>query len=103
MIEYKTARYEKDNTGQYKRVGDNHYTVSINPDDNMMLFTRNGEIKRIKVEQDKNGFIYDIKKTKIVARGGVSGLYNFLLAEITQNKTGGFALTVFNKVFDYMK
>lgn len=103
MVEFTTARHEKDSNGQYERVGDNIYRLSINPDTNKLLFERNGIIKTVKVEDSNNGCIYDIKKTRINANGGACGLYNFLSREILNNTTGGSALVVFNKVFDYMK
>ena len=102
MVEFTTARHEKIN-GQYKRVGDNKYILSIDPDNNKLLFCKNGIYKSVKVEEVNNGCIYDIKKTKINATGGASGLYDFLTREIMNNTTGGCALVVFNKVYDYMK
>lgn len=42
-----------------------------------------------------------IHKKYINANGGASGLYEFLKREL-ETTTGGFYLTVFNKVFEYM-
>ena len=104
MITFTTANYKKDETtGQYVNKGNIKYEVFFNPDSDYILFTRNGLCKSVKVCEDHNGCVYDIKKTKINACGGASGLYNFLFDEVRNNSTGGFALTVINKVFNYMK
>ena len=104
MITFTTANYEKDaTTGQYVNKGNIKYEIFFNPDSDYILFTRNGIVKSVKVCEDHNGFRYAIKKTKINACGGASGLYDFLYKEVSNDKTGGFALIVINKVFDYMK
>lgn len=104
MLSMTFADYQKDPfTGQYKRVGDLVYSV-IQPaiDKNVLLFDNGGTVKTVKVTEADSGYTYQIRKTHIKARGGAAGLYEFLKKEIEQNSTGGFYLTVCNKVFQYM-
>lgn len=104
MLSMTFADYQKDPfTGQYKRVGDLVYSVIQSATDkNILLFDNGGTVKTVKVKEADPGYTYQIRKTFIKAKGGAAGLYEFLKEEIEQCKTGGFYLTVCNKVFEYM-
>lgn len=104
MLSMTFADYQKDPfTGQYKRVGDLVYSVMQSAiDKNVLLFDNGGTVKTVKIKDADAGYIYQIRKTFIKAKGGAAGLYEFLKEEIEQSSTGGFYLTVCNKVFEYM-
>lgn len=104
MLSKTFADYQKDQfTGQYKKVGDLVYSVMQSAiDKNVLIFDKGGTVKTVKIKEADNGYIYQIRKTFIKADGGAVGLYEFLKKEIEQCSTGGFYLTVCNKVFDYM-
>lgn len=103
MITKTFANYERNAEGRYVRNGDLVLSViktgSVTP---KLRFIRNDAAKEIKILEDLNGYIYRIKKTAIYADGGLDGFYEFLKREAAE-PGGGFMLTIFDRVFDYMK
>lgn len=103
MLQATFPNYQKDLfTGEYKNIGDRVLSVVRSvADENVLLFDNGGTVKRVPVRDCGGGFVYQIRKKYINANGGASGLYEFLKREL-ETTTGGFYLTVFNKVFEYM-
>lgn len=103
MLSRVFADYQKDPfTGQYVNVGDRRLSVMRSTvNDNELIFDNNGFVKSVLIK-DSGEFVYQIRKKYINAIGGAAGLYEFLKRELADSPTGGFYLTVFNKVFEYM-
>lgn len=98
------ANIQKDPcTGQYVRCGDRHLSImksSVN--ENKLVFSDNEKSKTVMIHESDE-FVYQIRKDYINAIGGAAGLYEFLKRELADSPTGGFYLTIFNKVFEYMR
>ena len=85
-------------TGQYKKVGNQVLSVVRSAaDENTLIFDYNGTVKSVRIKECSNEFIYQFRKKYINARGGATGLYEFL-----ERALDGLYMTVFNKVFEYM-
>lgn len=99
MISRTFPNYERDLfTGQYINMGDRVLSVIRSvADENILLFDNGGTVKRVRIEDNGGGFAYQIKKKYINAKGGASGLYEFMSQTLD-----GLYMTVFYKVFNYM-
>lgn len=104
MIQRTFADFQRDPfTRQYINAGDRVLSVMKSAiDENTLIFDNGrGFAKAVKVHDCGSDFVYQIRKKCINARGGAAGLYDFLQREAAYI-TGGFFLTVCNKVFEYM-
>lgn len=103
MLSMTFADYQKDLfTGQYYNAGSRTFSVIRSAiDENILLFDNGSFVKSVQVVDNGGGFVYQFRKKFINANGGASGLYEFLERE-SRTPGGGFYLTVFDKVFEYM-
>lgn len=99
MITKTFADFQKDSTGQYKKVGYNTFTV-LEPENNYIRFYKDGKYIKVRV-YDSDKYVYAFNKKSMSAIGGAAGLYEFLKYETGENGVLGFFLTVLNKVFNY--
>lgn len=85
--------YSKD-TGKVEKMGETCYVVKKGPN-NTIVFD-NGSIRKTVNVGASSDYVYDIKKTKINALGGVNGLMRLMQDE------EGLRLVIVHKVFAYM-
>lgn len=88
--------YERIPTGEFvgnveqlrtERVGEKRtqWTICVpNMDDRVMIISRNGENKTVKVESAP-GWCYKVLRSKVLASGGAKGLFRSLVRDLTDN------------------
>ena len=101
MIQRTFPDFQRDQfSGQYVNRGNRVFSV-IFFDENTLLFDNGGFVKSVQVKSCGSEFVYQFRKKYINACGGAAGLYEFLKREAAY-PTGGFFLSVCEKVFNYM-
>ena len=82
---------------EFEKVAD--WTFAVYPGDNEHLtVSRNGVVKTVRVE-DCSEFVYSLKCTKVLARGGASGLFEFIDKELYNDEFTCFAWKVLRHCF----
>lgn len=70
-----------------KRVGEvkTQWCICVpNMDDRVMIISRNGENKTVRVESAP-GWCYKVMRSKVLASGGAKGLFRSLVRDLTDN------------------
>ena len=95
VVRFAEGHYEySKETGKVEKIGETNYVVRKGPN-NTVIFDNGSVCKTINIGAS-NDYVYDIKKTKINALGGVNGLMRLMQDE------EGLRLVIVHKVFAYM-
>lgn len=81
-----------------------HFTFSTNENSNNLLtVTKNGISKTVYIEDCGSEYVYKLMKTKIKARDGASGLFEFMDKALTEKFMDCHAWRILDYIMDNMK
>lgn len=93
---YQERRYNMQ-AREFETVAD--WTFTVYPGDNEHLtVSRNRNVKTVRVE-DCSEFVFSLKRTKVVAQGGASGLFEFIDKELYRDEFSSFAWKILRHCF----
>lgn len=80
------------------------FTFAIYPGNNeIMTVTKNGVSKTVFIEDCGSEYVYKLMKSRVKARGGASGLFEFIDRALFEKFMDCYAWRILNYIIDEMK